>query len=181
LKTRELGLSGLLVLELDLFRDARGHFYESYSEPRYRELGIDCRFVQDNVSRSMRDVLRGLHYQSAPGQAKLVSVLQGRVFDVAVDLRPQSPTYGRWRGHYLDAAEFQQLFVPQGFAHGFCVVSDSAVVQYKVSAPYDAATECTLTWNDPELGISWPVSTPLLSARDQRGESFADFTRRARP
>ena len=180
MKTEKLRLEGLLLIELDVFRDARGHFVETYSEPRYRAAGIDCGFVQDNLSRSAHGVLRGLHYQHSPGQAKLVSVLSGRVFDVAVDLRPDSPTFGRWEGVTLDAAEPRQLFIPVGFAHGFCVVSDFAEVTYKVSSVYDGAEERTLAWNDPEVGVSWPVDTPDLSPRDQRGESFADFARRAR-
>ena len=180
MKTESLGLSGLILIELDVFRDARGQFVETYSEPRYRAAGIGCGFVQDNLSRSARGVLRGLHYQAHPGQAKLVGVVSGRIFDVAVDLRPDSPTFGKWEGVILDAAEPRQLFIPVGFAHGFCVLSEVAEVSYKVSSVYDGAQERTLAWNDPDLAIGWPTSTPELSARDQRGESFADYARRAR-
>lgn len=180
MKARALELEGLLSIELDVFRDARGLFVETYSEPRYRAAGVDCGFVQDNLSRSAHGVLRGLHYQERPGQAKLVSVVRGRIFDVAVDLRPDSPTFGRWHGLYLDAEEHRQLFVPVGFAHGFCVVSDGADVTYKVSNVYDPSTERTLTWNDPDLAIEWPVQAPLVSPRDAQGESFASFSRRVR-
>ena len=158
--------------------DARGFFFESYHEPRYREAGIDCNFVQDNHARSVRGTLRGLHFQSHPGQAKLLRVASGRIFDVAVDIRPDSPTFGRWSGVYLDAEDHTQFFVPVGFAHGYCVVSDVADVLYKTSNVYDPATETGFAWNDPEVGVEWPVDAPLLSERDLRAESFAVVTRR---
>jgi dTDP-4-dehydrorhamnose 3,5-epimerase len=161
-----------------VFGDERGFFLESFHEPRYRAAGIDVRFVQDNHSRSRKGTLRGLHYQERPGQAKLVRVSLGRILDISVDIRPSSPTFGRWHGEYLDAERHQQLYIPIGFAHGFCVVSDYAEVLYKVSNPYDAETEKTIAWNDPEIGVEWPESAPLLSDRDQKGESFADFARR---
>lgn len=176
----ELGLSGLLLIKPRVFSDTRGFFLESYHQPRYREAGIDVGFVQDNHSRSKLGTLRGLHYQAHPGQAKLVRVVHGRIFDVTVDIRPDSPTFGRWQGVYLDAVDHHQLYIPIGFAHGFCVTSDAAEVLYKVSHPYDAATESTLSWNDPEIGVDWPVRDPVLSARDQKGETFADFARRMR-
>jgi len=174
----DLPLAGLRLLKPRVFRDSRGFFLESYLEQRYRAAGVDATFVQDNHSRSTLGTLRGLHYQSHPGQAKLIRVGIGRIFDVAVDIRPDSPTFGKWHGTYLDAEEHHQLYVPIGFAHGFCVVSEVADVMYKVSNPYDAATECTISWNDPEIGVAWPVESPLLSARDERGESFADYARR---
>jgi dTDP-4-dehydrorhamnose 3,5-epimerase len=173
-------LAGLILIKPRVFGDARGFFLESYHEPRYNAAGIHERFVQDNHSSSTRGTLRGLHYQSAPGQAKLVRVVNGRIFDVCVDIRADSPTFGKWHGVYLDADQHHQLFIPIGFAHGFCVVSDVAEVLYKVSHPYDAATEKTIAWNDPELGVEWPVSNPILSARDQQGESFASFSSRTR-
>ncbi len=178
MQTRELKLAGLKLISPDLFGDSRGFFLESYSEPRYVAAGIECRFVQDNHSRSRQGTLRGLHYQSTPGQAKLLRVASGRIFDVAVDIRPDSPTFGQWEGVTLDAEKHEQLFVPVGFAHGFCVLSETADVMYKVSTVYDAATECTLSWDDPEIAVAWPLSEPLLSTRDRAGESFADYKKR---
>jgi dTDP-4-dehydrorhamnose 3,5-epimerase len=122
--------------------------------------------------------LRGLHYQSSPGQAKLLRVVSGRIFDVAVDIRPGSPTFGQWEGAYLDADEHAQLFVPVGFAHGFCVVSEVADVLYKCTTIYDASTECTIAWDDPTIGVEWPTKEPILSERDKKAESFVDFARR---
>lgn len=180
MEVTSLPLSGLLLLKPKVFRDARGFFVETYSEPRYRAAGIDCGFVQDNHSRSSRGTLRGLHYQSAPGQAKLIRVGLGRIFDVAVDLRPESPTFGRWFGAELDAEEHAQLFIPVGFAHGFCVLSEVAEVLYKVSSVYDAKTEVGLRWDDPDIGVKWPVSEPLLSERDKTAESFAAFAARVK-
>jgi dTDP-4-dehydrorhamnose 3,5-epimerase len=178
MEVQDLPLAGAKLIVPKLFRDGRGFFLETYSEPRYRAAGIDVGFVQDNHSQSAKGTLRGLHYQSAPGQAKLLRVVQGRIFDAIADIRPGSPTFGKWHGLYLDAEQHHQLFVPVGFAHGFCVVSDTAEVLYKVSSPYDGATECGLSWNDPELGVEWPVSQPTLSARDQNAESFASFKAR---
>ena len=135
-------------------------------------------FVQDNQSRSQRDTLRGLHWQVAPfAQDKLVRVLAGAIFDVAVDIRPSSPTFGRWVGTTLSADNFRQLFVPVGFAHGFCVVSDVADVEYKCSAPYDPMAERGLAWDDPEAGIDWPTRTPILSARDLAHQRLQDLRR----
>lgn len=176
----DLKLPGLKLLKPRVFRDDRGFFFETYRREQYRELGIDCEFVQDNHSRSVQGTLRGLHYQSSPGQAKLLRVATGKVFDVAVDIRPESPTFGEWQGVYLDAEDHDQIFIPVGFAHGFCVVSETADVLYKVSSPYDGKTECSLQWNDPTIGVDWPVKDPVLSARDQRAESFADFAKRVR-
>lgn len=180
MEVTELPLSGVKLIRPRVFRDARGFFVETYSEPRYREAGIDVHFVQDNHSRSLRGTLRGLHYQSAPGQAKLIRVVHGRTFHVAVDIRPASPTFGKWVGTHLDADDHPQLFIPVGFAHGFCVVSDVVDVVYKVSSVYDAKTELGLRWNDPDIGIEWPIDQPLLSARDQVAESFREFAQRVR-
>lgn len=175
----DLPLSGAKLIRPRVFRDARGFFFESYSQPRYVAAGITETWVQDNHSCSTKATLRGLHYQSRPGQAKLVRVTRGRIFDVLVDIRPGSPTFGRWHGEQIDAEGHEQLYVPVGFAHGFAVLSDVAEVQYKVSTPYDGATECAIRWNDPELGVAWPVADPILSQRDQTSESFADFKRRS--
>jgi dTDP-4-dehydrorhamnose 3,5-epimerase len=175
----DLELPGLKLIRPNVFGDARGFFIETYNAGRYAEAGVREAFVQDNHSRSIKNTLRGLHYQSSPGQAKLVRVTLGRIWDVAVDIRPTSPTFGRWHGVELDAEKHEQLFVPIGFAHGFCVLSDFAEVQYKVSALYDAKTECSIDYADPELSVTWPVPEPLLSARDQQAESFAAFRARA--
>jgi dTDP-4-dehydrorhamnose 3,5-epimerase len=176
----DLKLAGLKLIRPTVFGDDRGFFLETYSAGRYAAAGIDVTFVQDNHSRSVKGTLRGLHYQSRPGQAKLVRVIVGRIWDVVVDIRPDSATFGQWQGTELDTERREQLFVPVGFAHGFCVLSDAAEVEYKVSAPYDAATECSLHYADPELGIQWPVDQPVLSARDQQAESFAALRARLR-
>lgn len=178
MRVTDLRLNGLKRIEPRCFPDSRGFFLETYNEPRYRDAGIDVAFVQDNHSRSTRGTLRGLHYQSRPGQAKLLRVVSGRIFDVVVDIRPSSPTFGLWEGHYLDAETHHQLFVPVGFAHGFCVVSDVADVLYKVSAVYDAATECSVRFDDPEIGIEWPIGEPIVSERDKQAESFASLRER---
>lgn len=177
----ELALPGLRLVRPQVHRDERGFFLESWSARAYAAAGLDVAWVQDNHSRSLRGVVRGLHYQSSPGQAKLVRVVAGSIFDVAVDLRPTSPTFGRWLGVDLDADRHEHLFVPAGFAHGFCVTGESAEVLYKVSSPYDPRTERTLAWDDPDLAIAWPVEVPLLSPRDRAGESFADYRRSVAP
>jgi dTDP-4-dehydrorhamnose 3,5-epimerase len=177
-KVLDLELPGLKLLQPAVFGDERGFFIETYSAARYAAAGIDVTFVQDNHSRSVQGTLRGLHYQSQPGQAKLVRVVVGSIFDVAVDIRAGSPTFGRWQGVELDADKHEQLFVPVGFAHGFCVLSDVAEVEYKVSAPYDGKTECSIDYADPDLAVAWPVPKPLLSARDRQAESFAAFRAR---
>ncbi len=174
----EFPLAGLKLLRPKVFRDSRGMFFESYNEPRYREAGIDCKFVQDNHARSVRGTLRGLHFQSRPGQAKLVRVASGRIYDVAVDIRPESPTFGQWSGVYLDSDEHAQFFIPVGFAHGYCVMSDFADVLYKTSNVYDPVTETGFAWNDPDVGVTWPVEEPLLSERDVRAESFKTLMER---
>jgi dTDP-4-dehydrorhamnose 3,5-epimerase len=174
----DLPLAGAKLVRPRVFRDSRGFFFESYSQARYHAAGITESWLQDNHSASSRGTLRGLHYQSRPGQAKLLRVTLGRIFDVLVDIRPSSPTFGRWHAEEMDAEQHVQLYIPIGFAHGFAVLSERAEVQYKVSAPYDAATECAIRWNDPELGVSWPVADPVLSQRDQTSESFADFKAR---
>ncbi len=181
MRITNLELDGLKLITPDIFGDERGFFLETYNAVRYKEAGIHEAFVQDNHSRSIKGTLRGLHYQSQPGQAKLVRVTLGRIWDVAVDIRPDSPTFGRWLGLELDAEKREQLFIPIGFAHGFCVLSDAAEVQYKVSAPYDAKTECGLSFSDPHLAVAWPITEPILSARDTHAESFASFRARVAP
>jgi dTDP-4-dehydrorhamnose 3,5-epimerase len=174
----ELSVAGLKLLRPRVFRDERGWFMETYAEPRYRAAGIDCAFLQDNFSRSFGRTLRGLHYQAAPGQAKLLRVTLGRTYHVAVDIRRGSPTFGVWHGVELDADDPSELFVPVGFAHGFCALTATADVAYKVSALYDPATERSIRWDDPELAIAWPVENPVLSERDRNAESFAAFKAR---
>ncbi len=160
-------IDGLVLVEPEVHGDSRGFLVETYSADRWRELGIDVEFVQDNHSRSRAGILRGLHFQTSPGQAKLVRCTRGRIWDVAVDLRRDSPTYRRWEGYELDDERHRQLFVPVGFAHGFCVLSDVADVAYKLSSLYDPATEAGIAWDDPEVGVEWPVAEPEVSERDR--------------
>jgi dTDP-4-dehydrorhamnose 3,5-epimerase len=166
-------LPGVIVIEPKVFEDERGFFMETYHQPRFAEAGIDVSFVQDNHSRSRRGVLRGLHYQIRHAQGKLIRAVRGEIYDVAVDLRKSSPTFGRWVGLTLNETNRKQLYIPPGFAHGFCVVSEIAEVLYKTTDVYHPAEERTLLWNDPALGIAWPVSAPVVSAKDQRGTPLA--------
>ena len=159
-------LEGVLVIEPRVFRDPRGFFVETYHADRYREAGVDAVFVQDNHSRSERGTLRGLHAQEKFPQAKLVRVIEGEIWDVAVDIRVGSPTFGRHVGVTLCAKDQRQIFVPTGFAHGFCVISESAQVEYKCTDFYHSEDELRVQWNDPELGIPWPVKEPQLSDKD---------------
>jgi len=164
----QTSLPGVVILEPKVFGDARGFFFESYSLRKLSELGIEATFVQDNHSRSRRGVLRGLHYQVGPAQAKLVRVVVGEVFDVAVDIRRGSPTYGKWVGVRLSAENKRQLYIPEGFAHGFCVLSDEAEFLYKVNSYYNPEGDRGIAWDDPDIGVDWPIETPLLSERDKR-------------
>jgi dTDP-4-dehydrorhamnose 3,5-epimerase len=173
----DLPLAGLKLVKPRIFEDDRGLFFETYREDRYREAAIDARFVQDNHSRSRRGTLRGLHFQTSPGQAKLIRVASGEIFDVAVDIRPGSATFGRWEAVRLDARKHHQLYLPVGFAHGFCVLSETADVVYKVSSFYDPGTESGFRWDDPEVAVRWPIDTPLVSPRDADAMSFADLRR----
>ena len=166
-------LPGVLLLEPRVFPDARGFFLESYNRQAFAAAGISCEFVQDNHSRSCRHTLRGMHYQLPPrAQDKLVRVLAGEIYDVAVDLRPDSPTFGRWEGFHLGADNFRMLFIPKGFAHGFCVLSESADLFYKCSDLYAPDLQGGFRWDDPAVGITWPVTTPLLSDRDRAHPPF---------
>ena len=167
-------IDGLLTIKPKIFADPRGMFYEVYSENRYEEHGIPC-FVQDNHSVSKKGVLRGLHYQVNPGQGKLVRVTRGEVFDVAVDIRDQSPTYGKWWGLSLSETNNFQLYIPIGFAHGFCVLSESAEVLYKCSDYYSPENERGILWNDPDLAIDWPVKDPILSEKDAVYPLFSEL------
>lgn len=169
----DLSLPGLKLLKPRIFHDERGYFLESYSRPIYEKYGLPP-FVQDNVSYSKKNVLRALHFQSNPGQAKLVRCEKGVIFDVAVDLRSDSSTFRCWEAVILNGEEHYQLYIPNGFAHGFYVLSDTALVQYKVSSIYDPKTEKSIRWNDPDLAIEWPVKDPLLSERDQKSPFFKE-------
>jgi dTDP-4-dehydrorhamnose 3,5-epimerase len=159
-------LPGLLLIEPQCFRDERGFFLESYQKARYRIAGITDDFVQDNHSRSAKGVLRGMHFQVKHPQAQIVTVLRGRIFDVAVDLRSDSPTFARWFGAELSDEGPRQIYMAPGFAHGFCVLSEFADLHYKVSRLYERADEGGLIWNDPEIRIRWPIETPLVAKRD---------------
>ena len=170
MEVRATPLDGVAVIEPRVFPDDRGFFLESYSRKRFAEAGIDIEFVQDNHSRSVGNTLRGLHAQLETPQAKLVRVLRGAIFDVVVDIRRSSPTFRRWFAIELTHENFRQLFVPVGFAHGFCVLSDFAEIEYKCSDFYDPASEMHLAWNDASIGIDWPVDEPILSEKDRCGK-----------
>jgi dTDP-4-dehydrorhamnose 3,5-epimerase len=169
-------LPGVLLIEPKVFGDDRGHFFESFNEHRFRtDTGLDVRFVQDNQSRSAKHVLRGLHYQVQQPQGKLVRVLAGSIFDVCVDIRRDSPSFGQWLGIELAADTRRALWIPAGFAHGFLTLSDSADVFYKTTDYYAPAYERTILWNDADLAIGWPFSeAPVLSAKDRAGTRFRD-------
>ena len=167
MKTIPTELAGVLVIEPQVFADARGFFFESYNAQRYAKAGIACGFVQDNHSRSTRNTIRGLHYQFRRPQAKLLRVVRGSVFDVVADIRRGSPTFGRWVGVELSAENKRQIFVPAGLAHGFCVTSDDAEVEYKCSDFYVPDDQHGVLWSDRTIGIPWPVREPILSDRDR--------------
>lgn len=174
MKSLTTKLDGVVLLEPDVHGDARGFMVETFRRDLWSEYGIDVEFVQHNHSRSAKGTLRGLHFQTEPGQAKLVRCPRGSIFDVAVDLRRGSPTYGQWEGHVLDDEAHRQLFVPAGFGHGFAVLSDVADVTYLLSSLYDPATESGIAWDDPDVGVEWPLENPLLSDRDKQAPCLAD-------
>lgn len=167
MKVTATALPDVLLVEPKVFGDARGYFFEAYSARRYAEAGITATFVQDNVSLSQRGVLRGLHFQHPYGQGKLVGALKGEVFDVAVDVRRGSPTFGRWVGQCLSSENKRQLYVPPGFAHGFLVTSDEAVVAYRCTEYYHPEAERSIRWDDARIGITWPIDGPVLSTKDE--------------
>jgi dTDP-4-dehydrorhamnose 3,5-epimerase len=167
-------IDGLVLLEVEAHGDDRGFLAETFRSGPWRDAGVDADFVQDNHSRSARGTLRGMHFQTDPGQAKLVRCVRGAVWDVAVDLRRDSPTFRRWEGYELSDSNHRQFYVPVGFAHGFCVLSDVADVTYKLSSYYDPQTEAGFAWNDPEVGIEWPVSDPVLSERDRTAAPLSE-------
>ena len=174
-KVEKSDLEGVLLIQPAVHTDSRGRFFESFQKERYKEIGIEEEFVQDNHSVSKKGVLRGLHYQVNSGQDKLVRVTQGEIFDVAVDIRKQSPTYGKWWGLSLSETNNLQLYIPVGFAHGFCVLSESAEVLYKCSDYYSPEDERGILWNDPDLAIDWPIKDPILSEKDAVYPLFSEL------
>ncbi len=175
MKVSTTPLPDVILLEIAQYGDARGRFAEMWNRKRYEGAGIRCEFVQDNYSFSNRGVLRGLHYQNPFPQAKLVQVLQGSVFDVVVDLRKGSQTFGKWWGTELSDSQPKQIFIPVGFAHGFLVTSDETLFCYKSSDFYHKDSEHILRWNDPDVGIAWPVKDPILSPKDAAGQTLAEL------
>jgi dTDP-4-dehydrorhamnose 3,5-epimerase len=171
----ETKLDGVVKIEPTVHGDERGFMLESYSRQEWGRLGVDVDFVQQNHSRSRKGTLRGIHFQTQPGQAKLVRCARGEILDVAVDLRRASPTYGQWEAHVLSDANHHQLFVPVGFGHGFAVLSVEADVTYQVSSYYDADAEMGIAWDDPDVAVDWRVSDPLLSERDVKAPTLAEF------
>ena len=174
MKVTETGLPGCMVIEPAVFGDDRGFFFETWNADRYGEHGLPTRFVQSNVSSSARGVLRGLHYQWPNPQGKLVSVLEGEVYDVAVDIRRGSPHFGRWAAVLLSAENKRQFWIPEGFAHGFAVLSERAIFSYLCTAQYDKAADAGVRWDDAKIGIDWPVSQPLLSEKDAKAPLLDD-------
>ena len=175
MKVSETSLPGCLVIDPDVFRDERGFFFETWNAKRFGEHSLPTKFVQGNVSASSRGVVRGLHYQWPNPQGKLVSVLEGEIYDVAVDMRRGSPTFGRWSAVTLSAENNRQVWIPEGFAHGFAVVSERAVFNYLCTAVYDRAADAGVRWDDPAIGIDWPVTNPQLSAKDEVAPLLADI------
>lgn len=175
MKTIPSSLPGALIIEPRVFGDARGFFYESYHREKFEQIGIGSHFVQSNVSRSTQGVLRGLHYQWPHPQGKLVSVLEGEVYDVAVDIRRGSPTFGQWTGVMLTGENHRHFWVPEGFAHGFCVLSEAATFTYQCTALYDPLADRAVRWDDAAIGIDWPISAPVLSDKDLRAPLLADI------
>src|SRR5688572_19076171 len=171
----ETAVAGVILVEPDVHRDARGFFLETFHAGKYGGAGIPTQFVQDNHSASAANTLRGLHMQLRRPQGKLVRAVEGEIWDVAVDVRRGSPTYGRWAAETLSASNFKQLYVPPGCAHGFCVLSPTAQVEYKCTELYDPADELGIAWDDPLLAITWPVSEPILSERDKRHRPFQEL------
>ena len=170
-------LPGCVVIEPVVHGDARGFFYESFHRQRFAEAGLDLNFTQTNVSRSAQDVLRGLHYQWPHPQGKLVSVLEGEVYDVAVDIRVGSPTFGRWAAAILSAENKRHFWVPESFAHGFVVLSANATFVYQCTAPYSREDEEGIRWNDADIAVDWPIAAPVLSDKDQRAPFLAEIPR----
>lgn len=176
MKIIETTLPGVLIIEPKVFGDDRGYFFETWQQSRYEEAGIKATFVQDNLSFSTKGVLRGLHYQNPHSQGKLVSVVHGEVFDVAVDIRIGSPTFGQWTGVHLSGENHRQFWIPEGFAHGFCVMSDTVYFAYKCTDIYTPSSEGGIIWNDPDIGIDWPLTDVKLSDKDTQYSRLKDIS-----
>ena len=174
-KVEKSDLKGVLLIQPAVHTDSRGRFFESFQKERYKEIGIEEEFIQDNHSVSQKNTIRGLHYRVAPEQSKLVRVIRGEVFDVVVDIRKGSPTFGQWRGYTLSDTNYLQIYIPVGFAHGFCVLSEMAEFLYKVSEYYSAEKEKGIMWNDQDIGIDWPISNPILSEKDKTNLTLKDL------
>ena len=168
-------IEGVFIVEPKIFEDNRGYFLETYNRRRYDDAGINTVFVQDNLSYSLKDTVRGLHFQTKRPQAKLIQVLSGEIFDVVVDLRPGSATFGKWTAVYLSDKNKRQVFIPKGFAHGFCVMSEFALFYYKCSDFYAPDDECGIIWSDPDIGIDWPVKDPIISEKDKQYSKLSDL------
>lgn len=176
MKVTTTKIPGLLIIDPVVHGDDRGFFVETYSRDRYKEAGVSAEFVQDNLSSSRRGILRGLHLQHPGGQGKLCSVMEGEVFDVAVDVRMGSPEFGAWEGVTLSCENKRQLYIPPGFAHGFCVVSEQALFSYKCTDFYSAQNELGVAWNDETIGIEWPIDAPILSDKDLANPKLRDIS-----
>ncbi|QTA83063.1 dTDP-4-dehydrorhamnose 3,5-epimerase [Desulfonema limicola] len=174
-------LEGVLIIEPDVFKDQRGFFMETWNQRRYEKSGIYQDFVQDNLSFSVKGTLRGLHYQIKHPQAKLVQAVSGEIYDVAVDIRPGSPAFGQWTGVYLSGENKRQLLIPKGFAHGFCVLSETALFMYKCSDFYMPEDEGGILWSDPEIGIKWPETNPIISEKDTKNPVLSDCPKEKLP
>jgi len=170
-------LAGVVIVEPKVFGDKRGFFMETWNQETYKKAGLPYNFVQDNLSFSTKGVLRGLHFQNPYGQGKLLYVLQGEVFDVAVDIRVGSPTFGQWVGVTLTSENKRQLYIPEGFAHGFCVISETVLFAYKCTNTYHPETDGGILWNDPDIGIEWPITSPILSDKDTSHPTLANVAR----
>lgn len=181
IKVTPAAIPDVLVIDPAIYGDTRGYFLEVWHQARYQGFGMPLNFVQDNVSRSQQGILRGLHLQNPYGQGKLVHVLEGEVFDVAVDVRVGSPTFGRWVSEHLSGDNHRQLYIPTGFAHGFCVVSPYALVAYKVTELYHPETEFSIAWNDPDIGVDWPTTSPQLSTKDATAPRLRDVAQERLP
>ncbi len=177
MKLIKTALPGCMVIEPQVHGDSRGYFYESFNAGKFRQAGLDLQFVQSNVSRSAHGVLRGLHYQYPNPQGKLVSVLEGEVYDVAVDIRVGSPNFGRWAAAILTAENKRHFWIPEGFAHGFAVLSENAIFCYQCTALYDRAADAGIRWNDGEIAVDWPIAEPQLSDKDQKAPFLRDLPR----